>query len=221
MTEPFMYITIPGLESYPHVTYTWVIMIILAVLTFVVRGSMRIVPTGLQNMFEVVITGLADFMDQTIGHGGRRFMPLIGTLAFFILMGNLMGLIPGFASPTANINTNLALALTVFCVYNLVGIQKKGIVKYVKHFMGPIWWLAPLMFPIEIISHLARPITLSVRLFGNIKGEEMVILVLLFLVPLLLPVPMMVFAAFTGVLQTLVFILLTMVYLQGALADEH
>ncbi len=221
MTEPYMFIHVPGMENAPHVVYMWVIMIFLAILTFTIRGALHMVPSGAHNLVEVVVSGLADFMDQTIGHGGRRFMPLVGTLAFFILISNLLGLIPGFASPTANLNTNLAMALTVFVVYNFVGIQKKGLIKYIKHFAGPLWWLAPLMFPIEIISHIARPITLSVRLFGNVRGDEMVILVLLFLVPLVLPVFMMAFTVFFSILQTLVFILLTMVYLAGALQDDH
>jgi F-type H+-transporting ATPase subunit a len=220
MTEPLMYITIPGFEEYPHVTYTWFIMIMFAVLTFVVRGALRLVPAGWQNLFEVILVSLADFMDSTIGHGGRKFMPLIGTLALFILVGNLLGLVPGMSSPTANINTNLALALTVFVIYHFVGIQKRG-VAYFKQFLGPVWWLAPMMLPIEIISHLARPVTLAVRLFGNIKGEDMIILVLGFLIPLLLPIPMMALAVFTSVLQMFVFILLTMVYLAGALSEEH
>lgn len=220
MTEPLMYITIPGFEEYPHVTYTWVIMIMLVVVTFVVRGALNMVPAGWQNFFEVILVGLADFMDSTIGPGGRRFMPLIGTLALFILIANLMGLFPGMASPTANVNTNVALALTVFVIYQFVGFRKHG-VGYLKQFLGPVWWLIPMMLPIEIISHAARPITLAVRLFGNIKGEDMVILVLGFLIPLILPIPMMAFAVFTSVLQTLVFILLSMVYLAGALSDEH
>ena len=220
MTEPLMYITIPGFEEYPHVTYTWVIMIMLAVVTFVVRGALNLVPAGWQNFFEVILVSLADFMDSTIGPGGRRFMPLIGTLAIFILIANLMGLFPGMASPTANVNTNVALAVTVFAIYQFVGFRKHGI-GYLKQFLGPVWWLIPMMLPIELISHLARPITLAVRLFGNIRGEDMVILVLGFLIPLILPIPMMAFAVFTSVLQTLVFILLSMVYLAGALSDEH
>jgi len=220
MSEPFMFLRIPGLENYPHVTYTWVVMILLLVGTFFARQSIGLIPKGIQNLFETALVTLADFMDQTIGHGGRRFMPLIGTLAFFVICANLMGLVPGFSSPTANVNTNLALALTVAIFYHAVGIRKHGFA-YFKQFLGPVWWLVPLMLPIEIISHLARPITLAVRLFGNVRGEDLVILVLLFLVPLLLPVPMMAFAVFTSVLQTLVFILLSMVYLQGALSDDH
>jgi F-type H+-transporting ATPase subunit a len=220
MTEPFMYLHIPGLEHHPHVTYTWLIMILLAAVTFLVKSGINIIPKGLQNLFEVIIGGLADVMEQNIGPGGSRFLPLLGTLTIFILCGNLLGLIPGCTAPTANLNTNVAMALTVFVVYHVVGLQKHGLA-YFKQFMGSVWWLIPLMLPIEIISHLARPVTLAVRLFGNVRGEDLVILVLLFIVPLFLPIPMMAFAVFTGVLQTLVFILLTMVYLQGALSEEH
>lgn len=220
MTEPYMFLRLPGLETFPHVTYTWVIMALLVVSSIVVGQTIKVVPVGMQNAFEAIIVTLADFMDETIGHGGRKFLPLIGTLAFFILPANLLGLIPGCASPTANVNTNLALALTVFVFYQWTGIRKHGF-GYIKQFMGPVWWMTPLMLPIEIISHLARPVTLAMRLFGNIKGEDLVILILTFLVPLLLPIPMMAFAVFTSTLQTLVFILLSMVYLAGAVSDEH
>lgn len=220
MTEPYMFLQLPGLETFPHVTYTWVIMALLVVSSIVVGQTIKVVPVGMQNAFEAIIVTLADFMDETIGHGGRKFLPLIGTLAFFILPANLLGLIPGCASPTANVNTNLALALTVFVFYQWTGIRKHGF-GYIKQFMGPVWWMTPLMLPIEIISHLARPVTLAMRLFGNIKGEDLVILILTFLVPLLLPIPMMAFAVFTSTLQTLVFILLSMVYLAGAVSDEH
>lgn len=221
MSEPLLYITIPGLEHHPHVTYTWVIMILFTILALVVRAGLKVVPTGWQNAVEAVVVTLVDSMETIIGHGGSRFLPLVGTLALFIFTGNVIGLIPGCTSPTANVNTNLAMAATVFVVYNFVGIQKQGLIAYFKHFLGPVWWLSWLIFPIELISHIARPITLAMRLFGNVKGEDLVIFVLVFLVPLILPMFMMAFAVFTSVLQTIVFVLLTMVYLQGALAEEH
>ncbi|MGK7345181.1 MAG: F0F1 ATP synthase subunit A [Candidatus Nitrospinota bacterium M3_3B_026] len=220
MKEPVNYIVIPGLEHYPHVTYTWVIMIGFMALALFLRGAYRLVPGGLQNVVETAVVGLAEFTDSVIGKDGRVFFPLIGALAFFILVGNLLGLVPGCVSPTANVNTNFAMAITVFIVYQAAGFRRHG-AGYIKHFMGPVWWLAPLMFPIEVISHLARPLTLAVRLFGNIRGEELVILVLGFLVPLVLPMFMMAFAVFTSVLQTVVFILLSMVYIAGALEEAH
>lgn len=228
MKEPINYIDfltplIPALEHfkhYPHVTYTWVIMIGFVVLALALRGGFSLIPSGAQNVLEMIIGELAQFVDSLLGKDGRKFFPLIGALAFFILTSNLIGLLPGCVSPTANINTNAAMGLTVFLIYQSVGVSRHG-AHYIKHFLGPVWWMMPLMLPIEIISHLARPLTLSVRLFGNIKGEDLVILVLGFLIPVVLPMPMIAFAVFTSVLQTLVFILLSLVYLAGALEEAH
>lgn len=220
MKEPINYIVIPGLEHYPHVTYTWVIMLGFIILAFSIRGAFKMVPSGVQNVLEMIVYELAQFVDSILGKDGRKFFPLIGALAFFILCANLIGLVPGCVSPTANVNTNAAMALTVFVIYQSVGVMRHG-AGYIKHFLGPVWWMMPLMFPIEVISHLARPLTLAVRLFGNIRGEELVILVLGFLIPLVLPMPMIAFAVFTSVLQTLVFILLSLVYLAGALEEAH
>lgn len=222
MEEPLLYINIPGFEHYPHVTYTWVIIILLAVISLLVSRKLELVPErGGQNFFEVVVEGIANFMDENMGHGGRRYLPLIGSLAFFILTSNLIGLIPGFLSPTANVNTNAAMAVTVFLTYHYIGIQKHGVVNYLKSFTGPLWWLAPLIFPLEIIAHLARPLTLTLRLFGNIKGEDLVLIILASLVPLLLPVPMMFLAIFTSIIQTVIFSLLSMFYIAGALEEHH
>ncbi|MBI5816392.1 MAG: F0F1 ATP synthase subunit A [Nitrospinae bacterium] len=220
MKEPINYITIPGLEHQAHVTYTWVVMIGFIIMALLLRGAFRMVPSGFQNVMEVIVSELASFVDSILGHDGRKFFPLIGALAFFILCSNFIGLLPGCTSPTANVNTNIALALTVFVIYQSVGVSRHGI-GYIKHFLGPVWWMMPLMFPIEVISHLARPLTLAVRLFGNIRGEDLVILVLGFLIPVFLPMPMIAFAVFTSVLQTLVFILLSMVYIAGALEEAH
>jgi F-type H+-transporting ATPase subunit a len=220
MVEPINYIVIPGLEHHSYVTYTWVIMIGFMVMAFVLRGAIRMIPSGYHNVLEMIVYELAQFVDSMLGHEGRKFFPLIGSLAFFIFCANFIGLVPGCVSPTANINTNIAMALTVFLIYQYAGFSHHGW-GYLKHFTGPMWWMSPLMLPIELISHLARPVTLAVRLFGNIRGEELVILVLGFLVPLFLPMPMIAFAVFTSVLQTLVFILLSMVYIAGALEEAH
>ncbi len=220
MQEPINYIVVPGLEHYPHVTYTWVIMIGFFILALLLRGTFKMIPSGLQNVLETIVHELAQFVDSTLGKDGRKFFPMIAALAFFILCGNLIGLIPGCVSPTANVNTNIALAIMVFALYQVVGFHRHGL-GYIKHFLGPVWWMIPLMFPIEVISHLARPVTLAVRLFGNIKGEDLVILVLGFLIPFFLPMPMIAFAVFTSVLQALVFILLSMVYIAGALEEAH
>jgi F-type H+-transporting ATPase subunit a len=129
-------------------------------------------------------------------------------------------LIPGFYPPTANLNTNAALALTVFFMTHVVGIKKHGLA-YLKHFMGPILWLAPLIFIIEIIGHLARPMSLSLRLFGNMYGHEIVLMIFVGLVPFLLPVPMMLMGVLVAFIQTFVFTLLAMIYIAGALEEAH
>ena len=222
MEEPLLYINVPGLEHYPHVTYTWVIMIVLAISSYLVGRRITLIPEGGgQNFFEAAVEWIANFMEENIGHGGSKYMPLIGTLAFFILSCNLIGLIPGFISPTANINTNAAMAVVVFLSYHYIGIKKHGIVKYIKSFTGPIWWMAPLMLPVEIISHLARPLTLTLRLFGNIKGEDLVLIILASVFPLLAPVPMMFLAILTSIIQTVIFSLLSMFYIAGALEEHH
>ena len=230
MEEPLLYINLPGLEHYPHVTCTWVIMIILGVAsylatrrlkTIMVAGNICLLPEGGHNFFEAAVEWIANFMDKNMGHGGKKYLPLIGTLAFFILSCNLIGLIPGFVSPTANINTNAAMAVVVFLSYHYIGIKKHGIVKYIKSFTGPIWWMAPLMLPVEIISHLARPLTLTLRLFGNIKGEDLVLIILASVFPLLAPVPMMFLAILTSIIQTVIFSLLSMFYIAGALEEHH
>jgi len=141
-------------------------------------------------------------------------------LFIFILVCNLIGIIPGFEPPTANINTNLAMALVVFFSTHVVGIFTHGF-KYIKQFLGPVWWLIPLMLPIEVISHLSRPLSLTFRLFGNIAGEDIVLLVVLMLVPFLVPLPIMVLMIFTSIVQALVFMLLAMMYIGGAMEEGH
>jgi len=205
----------------PHVTYTWVVMLVLLGLGKLAASSMQMVPAGGQNFFEVAITGIEDFMIGVTGEEGRFVFPLIATLGFFILFSNYMGMIPGFFSPTANINTTLACALIVVVFTHLIGIKFHG-AKYVKHFMGPVWWLVPLIMPIEIIGHLARVLSLSIRLFGNVFGEELVLGILFFLAGLYLaPLPMMLLGLFTGFIQAFIFCLLSMMYFAGAIEHAH
>ena len=143
-----------------------------------------------------------------------------GVFALFILVSNLIGLIPGFYPPTADLNTNAALALTVFVMTHVIGFKEHGIA-YLKHFMGPILALAPLIFVIEIIGHIARPLSLTLRLFGNMYGHEIVLMIFLMLVPFLLPVPMMLMGVLIAFIQTFVFSLLAMIYIAGALEEAH
>jgi F-type H+-transporting ATPase subunit a len=203
-----------------HVTYTWFIVVLLAFLSFLATRRLEVYPGRLQNVMEAIVGGLDSLLNDTMGHQGRRFFPLIATLGIFILTSNLLGIIPGFESPTANINTTACMALVVFFSTHIVGVMTHGF-KYFKQFMGPVWWLTPLMMPIEIISHFSRPLSLTVRLFGNIMGEDIVLGVVLLLVPLLVPLPVFALMIFTSVIQTLVFMLLAMMYISGALEEGH
>ena len=145
-------------------------------------------------------------------------------MGIFILFGNLMGLIPGFMAPTSSINVTLGCAVTVWVYYHAQGIRSQGIVSYLKHFAvppGAHWSLAIVWLPIEIISHFSRVLSLSLRLFGNIFGEELVILILFSIVPFLVPLPMMFLGIITATLQAFIFVMLTMIYLGGAVAAEH
>lgn len=203
-----------------HVAYSWFIMAALALLSFLATRRLELYPNSLQNVMETALSGIDSFMTDVMGHEGRRFFPLVATLGLYILSSNLLGLLPGFESPTSNINTTASMAITVFCMTHIIGVRVHG-VKYLKHFMGPIWWLSPLMIVIELIGHFARPLSLTMRLFGNIKGEDIVLGVVLFLVPALVPLPVFFLMIFTSLIQTVVFILLTMMYIAGALEEAH
>ncbi len=220
------FLGVPGVWMPAHVTFTWLLMGILVVTGALGTRVLRPVPGPLQNIVEVVIEAFYGLLDQMVGRQGRQFLPLIGTVGLFILTSNLLGNIPGFQPPTSNLNTTVALAVTVFISYNYFGIRKHGLLNYLKHFCGPIWWLAPLMFPVEFIGHLARPVSLSIRLFCNIYGEESVIVILLSLVWLVMPYIiwlgiMLPLSLFTAAVQTFVFIMLSMVYIAGAVEEGH
>jgi len=150
----------------------------------------------------------------------RKYLPLIGTFAFFIFFSNCLALIPGFIPPTATLKTNVALALTVFVLTHVFGVMENGL-GYFKHFLGPVWYLAWLMLPIEIVSHLARPLSLSLRLLGNIAADHKVVSAFFLLVPVLVPVPFLILGVLVVIVQTLVFCLLSMIYIQGAVAHEE
>ena len=205
----------------PHITYTWLVMIILVVVIKLLVRKIELVPRGAQNFFEVVVGGIEEFMVDVTGEEGRFVFPLIGTLAFYILLCNYMGLAPGMFSPTANLNTTLACAIIVVFYTHVIGIKFHG-AKYIKHFLGPVLFIAPLMFVIEVISHLARALSLSIRLFGNIFGKEMVIAIFVFLAGLYLaPLPILFLGLFVGAVQTLIFVLLSMMYFAGAIEHAH
>lgn len=208
-------------EKYEHVVHSWFVIIIMLFATFLMSRGIKIFPEKGQNILEIIVERLENFMLDITGPEGRAFFPYIATVFLYILICNLLGLIPGFVSPTANINTTLSLALCTFFLTHIIGIKYHGI-RYVKHFMGPVWALAPLMFVIEIIGHLARVMSLSVRLFGNIFGKETVLGILFGLWGLyLVPLPVLFLGILVSFIQAVVFMLLSIVYFAGAMEEAH
>jgi len=181
----------------------------------------KVYPTFVQQVLEVYFRYVQGIVKDMIGHGWERYFPLIGTLGLFILFSNLLGLIPIFKSPTSSLNVTFACAITIFVYYHAHGIRQQGLLKYLKHFAGPVWWLAWLFIPVELIGHFSRPLSLSVRLFGNIFGEDTILAILFMLVPFFVPLPLMCLAIFTSLVQTLVFVMLSCVYIAGAIAHEE
>jgi len=203
-----------------HLILTAVIVLLVA---RAATSKMQLVPTGTQNIIEAFLQGVITIGSDSMGkENARKFMPLIATIGLMVFTGNMMGIIPGFESITANINFTLALALIVFVYYNYLGIKENGAGKYFGHMMGPVPALAPLMFPIEIISHLSRIVSLSFRLFGGIKGDDMFLMVLLMLVPWILPLSGFFLLFAFGFLQAFIFMILTYVYIAGSvmMAEE-
>ncbi|MBM3295994.1 MAG: F0F1 ATP synthase subunit A [Candidatus Aminicenantes bacterium] len=184
------------------------------------RG-LKLVPGRRQNILEMIVQAFEGLLTDIIGPEGKKYLPVIGSLGLFILFGNLLGLVPGMMSPTSKLNVTLGCALCVFVYYHWQGMKAQGVFKYLKHFMGPIPLLAPLLIPIEVISHFSRPISLSIRLFGNIFAEELLIVIIASIIPVLLPLPFMAVAIFTGSIQAFVFVLLACIYIAGAVAHEE
>jgi F-type H+-transporting ATPase subunit a len=202
------------------ISYTWLIMVFLLLISFLATKAIKTIPGGLQNFMEVVISGIENMVVETMGEHGRPFFPLVATIGIFVLVSNLIGLVPGFFPPTANINTTAACAIVVFLSTHVVGIKHHGI-GYIKHFCGPIILLAPLMFFIEVIGHLSRPVSLTLRLFGNMNGHELVLIIFFGLAPFPVPLPMMLMGVLVSFIQAFVFMLLTMIYIQGSLEEAH
>jgi F-type H+-transporting ATPase subunit a len=238
---------LPGIPD--HVLYTWVVMLVLIGVAWAASRRVSLVPRGAQNFVEVILEQFIQMIDDVIGPSGRAYLPLIGTLGLFILVSNLMGLVPGLIAPTGNLMTNAACAVVVFCAYHYIGIKKQGLGHYLKHFMGPVPALAPLMIPIETISHLARPLSLTLRLFGNMFGGHVLLAIIFFLMGLdgligwalsgsaagiiVGGIGGLITAVFTigflyplkilvSFLQAFIFVMLTMLYIAGAIEGaEH
>ena len=213
---------IPTFGLQVHTAFMLYVMLGLTIFSAIMAKRLRLVPGRTQSIVELVVTSFEGMVDETMGHKGRKYFPFIMTFAVFIFVSNLLGLIPGLLPPTANLNTTLALALIVFVTTHIVGVREHGF-KYLKQFMGPALWLAPLMIPIEIIGHLARPVSLSLRLFGNIMGHEQIVAVLLILMPI--AYPLLALSTVLGVLvvfiQAFIFALLSMMYIGTALEEPH
>lgn len=186
--------------------------------------ELEVVPSkkvSFKNVVQVTVEGVVGLMEGVIGKDAKDYFPLIGTLFIYIFANNLLGAIPGFTPATSNVNTNYACSITVFLYYNYLGFKKQGFKKYMSHFMGPVWWLAPLIFSIEIISHVVRPATLSVRLLINLIGDHTVLGTFSNLVPVVVPVVFMAFGIFIAFIQAFVFTLLSTVYISLAVAHEE
>jgi len=221
MNEPFLFLHM-GNAFTTLIIHSVLAMILALLVAKMATKNLKLVPTGCQNVMESVIQGILHVGSDVIPRDlAKKYLPLTGALAVYIFFANVIGIIPGFESPTNNVNLTLVLALIVFVYYHFEGIRKNGVVHYFAHFAGPVKALAPLMFPIEIISHISRIISLSFRLFGNIKGDDLFLAVLLMLAPYIVPLPAFALLTFSALLQAFIFMILTYVYLAGAVTLEE
>jgi len=214
-----------GLEHFahanPHVIYSWVVMLLLVGLGYMAVKGLSLVPGKIQNVFEILLGGIEEFMVEITGEEGRWLFPLVATVFIYIFAANLIGLVPGFFPPTASLNTTLSCALVVVIFTHIIGLKYHG-VGYIKHFLGPVWWMIPIIFPIEVIGHAARILSLSFRLFGNMMGHELVLGILFFLAgAFFAPLPIMALGIFVALVQAFVFFLLSIMYFTGAMEHAH
>lgn len=209
---PSIIFTVGPLQVTSTVVNTWIIMAFVCLVFWLLGRQLKVRPTRLQNVLEWLVEAIDGLIKDMIPHQSRLFLPIVGTLTVFIAAANLGGLIPGLRSPTTDLSTPLSLAIVVFFSVHYYGIRQKGLLGHLKHYVEPIF----ILLPIEIASEIARTLSLTFRLFGNILGEEIVIAVLFLILPVLIPVPMMLFSIFTSVIQAYVFTMLTVVYLSGA-----
>jgi F-type H+-transporting ATPase subunit a len=232
--HPFTWISalaggIPGLRGIPEYALTSAVITVgLALFALVVRARLQnaeaaVVPgervsAGLLSQY--FVEGIAGLAESVIGHHSTRYVPLLGSFFLFILTSNLLGLVPGFAPPTGNFNITLALGTISFGAYHWYGVRAHG-AGYVRQFLGPVMWLAPLMLMVEIFSHAFRPISLAIRLFANLFADHTVLEIFTELVPFLLPVPFYALGAFVGVIQAFVFTMLSAIYIALAISHDH
>jgi F-type H+-transporting ATPase subunit a len=199
------------------------VFFILIVFFVLVRARLSVEsPSGLQHVVETIEGFINNQSEEIIGHHSERFTPFLVALGLFILVSNLLGLIPGLESPTASPAVPLGCAILSFFYYNMHGLRKHGLLKYGKHFLGPLGIVgAFLMLPIEIVSHLARLLSLTVRLWANMFAGDLVTMAFFSMVPILLPVAFLGLHILVAFLQAYIFVLMTMIYLSGAVAEEH
>jgi F-type H+-transporting ATPase subunit a len=219
-----------GLVNMPPEARPWVnhitMQVLVAFLIIVIFALLRPRlsadrPGKFQHTFELIYDFVRGQADEQVGHEAHRYLAFFGTIFIFVLFMNLIGVVPGFESPTMSAPVPLGCALATFCYYNVVGVQANGIFKYMGHFVGPIPAMAPLMIPIEIVSHLARPLSLTLRLFANMYAGEQVTMTFLSLTYFLVPAIFMGLHVFVALLQAYIFMLLTMLYVAGSTAHEH
>ncbi len=204
------------------VTLQFAVFALLVILFAALRPRLSMdKPGNLQHFFEIIYNFLRDQSEEIVGHNGPKYLHMFASIFIFVLFANLIGVLPFFESPTMFPSVPLGCALVAFCYYHFVGARAQGVLPYIKHFSGPVWWLAPLMFPIEIVSHLGRLLSLTVRLYANMLSSEMVFLIFVGMVPLAIPAIFLGEHIFKALLQAYIFVLLTMVYVQGAVAEEH
>jgi F-type H+-transporting ATPase subunit a len=212
-----------GFDVPDHVVMALLVLLISAIVfPLVSRRLSRDNPGGFQQALELVVGGLKGLLHEIIGHHGDRYLYIVGAFAVFIFISNLFGLFFFLQPPTGNQNTTFALAICSFLYFNAEGIRRQGLGHYLMHFGGPVWWLFPIMFIIEMIGNFARILSLGMRLFGNIMGEHTATGIFMGMLPFVVPWPMMGLGIFGAFLQTFVFVMLTMVYIGGAIgAEEH
>lgn len=226
---------IPGLNALPaHTVHATLILVGLVVFAYIANRQLaaarasgtELVPDerlSARNLAELLVGGISSITTGVLGHAGERYVPLFGSFFIFILLGNLLGLVPGFAPPTSDFNITFGLGVASFLAYNAIGIRSQGLVNYLKHFVGPIWWLGVLMVPLELIDNLVRPVSLALRLFGNMTGDHLVLEIFTGLTKLFVPVLFYFLGAFVSLIQAFVFTLLTVIYVSLSLGhgDEH
>jgi len=204
-----------------YVVMVFIVAAIMIVLFTLLGKKREMLPGKVQFVSESIIRFFEGQIVEIVGPAGKKYTPVVGTVGLFIVFCNLIGLIPGLMSPTSKLNVTIGCALSVWLYYHWQGMKAQGVLKYLKHFMGPIPAIAPLMIPIELISHFSRVVSLSIRLFSNIFAEEVLIVVIASIIPVFLPLPFMALSIFTAFLQAFVFVLLTCIYLASAVEHEE